>query len=628
MSTDFHKVLVKDGRIANLTSDIGYAVNKGGQQVTSASFNTISPGSTSSQVFNIQVPSQETIVDRHVLWTATITLKVTGNWTGAGDEGQIINYGINDVISAFPLHQLCTTMSSTINNNTVSLNVRDVLPTMLRMIDDRELAQYNNTTPVQYDKYASYNSGNPFGGGGSNVKGPEPNTPNSPFAGYEQISDNCLHPRATFALEAVGKDYNNGVISAPLAALANGTATPSVTGYVRIRVSEPLLLSPFLFGNPENNAGMYGLQNLNFQFNLGDCSRVWRTTGLAADNFTGYAVTLQDITDSSLNFMFITPHPSDLLASRCVVPFYELPRYISQGTTNIAAGAQPAYVGGPLLPATQTLQFSSISLNQIPDKLVIFARIPLSSQTYSNTDSYFPITGIQLNWNNNSGICSSYTQQDLFACSKRAGSNQSWDEFRGYAYTSNGGVLTTAGNGAGAYVLTTGSALMLDMGRDVNIVEDYYAPGSIGNFVLNFNLSIQNFTPYTGAVELVVMTMISGVFVTERGTSSTYTALLSKQDVLEASEQEAVPHSSVKRLVGSGFLDSLKSVFGKLFKAGQAVAPYAKQGLKLYSGISGAKYGDNAGKAADVLGQLGYGMSAGGRSGGGGSGGSLKSRIR
>ena len=59
------------------------------------------------------------------------------------------------------------------------------------------------------------------------------------------------------------------------------------------------------------------------------------------------------------------------------------------------------------------------------------------------------------------------------------------------------------------------------------------------------------------------------------------------------------------------------------------VAPYAKQGLKLYSGINGAKYGDNAGKAADVLGQLGYGMSAGGRSGGsGGSGGSLKSRIR
>ena len=81
-------------------------------------------------------------------WTATITLKISGNWNGTvGAPGQIINYGINDVISAFPLHQLCTTMSATINNNTVSLNVRDVLPTMLRMIDDRELG--HDTSPIR-----------------------------------------------------------------------------------------------------------------------------------------------------------------------------------------------------------------------------------------------------------------------------------------------------------------------------------------------------------------------------------------------------------------------------------------------------------------------------------------------
>ncbi len=40
-------------------------------------------------------------------------------------------------------------------------------------------------------------------------------------------------------------------------------------------------------------------------------------------------------------------------------------------------------------------------------------------------------------------------------------------------------------------------------------------------FVLNFNLNVQNFIPYTGPVEIVVCTMMSGVFVTERGTSST-----------------------------------------------------------------------------------------------------------
>ena len=93
MSVDFHKVLVKDGRIGNLTSDIAYAVNKGGQQITSAQFLTNSTGSTTSQVFNIQVPSHETIIDRSVLWQATVTLKITGT-VAAGTAGrqQIIRY--------------------------------------------------------------------------------------------------------------------------------------------------------------------------------------------------------------------------------------------------------------------------------------------------------------------------------------------------------------------------------------------------------------------------------------------------------------------------------------------------------------------------------------------------------
>ena len=47
-------------------------------------------------------------------------------------------------------------MSATINNNTVSLNVRDVLPAMLRLLDNRELAHYNNSTPVAYDQYRNY----------------------------------------------------------------------------------------------------------------------------------------------------------------------------------------------------------------------------------------------------------------------------------------------------------------------------------------------------------------------------------------------------------------------------------------------------------------------------------------
>jgi hypothetical protein len=55
MSNDFKKVLVKDDRIAGITDQITYSVNKGGQNMTASQFQAISQ-STSSHTYNIQVP--------------------------------------------------------------------------------------------------------------------------------------------------------------------------------------------------------------------------------------------------------------------------------------------------------------------------------------------------------------------------------------------------------------------------------------------------------------------------------------------------------------------------------------------------------------------------------------------
>ena len=55
-------------------------------------------------------------------------------------------------------------------------------------------------------------------------------------------------------------------------------------------------------------------------------------------------------------------------------------------------------------------------------------------QTWTDTDSFLTIKKININWNNSSGVCSSYTQSDLVRISVEAGSNQSWDEFRGFSY--------------------------------------------------------------------------------------------------------------------------------------------------------------------------------------------------
>ena len=595
-SADFSTVLVKDDRIANLTDKITYAVNKGAQQVTVAEFNATSE-SNSSHVYNIVVPSLETIIDRRVLWTSTVTLKI--NATSGVANSQVINYGLRDCLGPFPLHQLCQTITATINNNTVSCNIKDVIDPMLRMLDNRELARYNNSTPVMYDTYANY----------ADMK----NENNSSFGGFNLATDQFIKPRGAFALDAVASDAGFTTALPALADTVNGDA------YVRFTVTEPLLLSPFLFGNPShNNQGMYGIQNMSFNMNMSDTRRVWRHFPDVANAISVIdSVELVSFTNSKLTFNFLTAHPSDELSSRCVVPYYELPRYLTSSSTAIPALPAPAFRGQRLVPPQVVLSSTTVSLNQIPDKLIIYVR--KQGKTWTDADSFLAIKKININWNNNTGVCSSFNQVDLWRCSVEAGSNQSFDEFRGYAYRNNPLAETTAGAGAGKFVSTCGSVLMLDVGQHLNLVEDYYAPGSIGQFSLQFTVTCENYGPaMPNGCDMVLVCMNSGSFATERGTSSTYTALLTKEDVLQASATVPVSRGEVHRLVGGGFLDSLKSAFKWLLPHAGKIANTALTVHDIYK--DGPTHKST--KARHIVKALG-----GARSGGSMSGG-LMARLR
>ena len=50
-------------------------------------------------------------------------------------------------------------MTASINNNTVSMNVQDTLPILLRLVDPEELAKYNFMTPTALDSLANYEDG-------------------------------------------------------------------------------------------------------------------------------------------------------------------------------------------------------------------------------------------------------------------------------------------------------------------------------------------------------------------------------------------------------------------------------------------------------------------------------------
>ena len=628
MSSDFTKILVRDDRM-ECVDNIKYAVLKGGQNVTPSQFGAISK-SNNQIVFNIQVPSEQTLIDRRVLLQTDLKLVVTSSaftYAGATSSAAPLapangcGYGLISSLASYPLHSLMTVASATINNNTVSVNMRDVLPAIIRLLDKKELGSYNGMSATATDSLLNY-SDSVFG--------------DSPACGSSGILDTDYVGRGSIQLS----DY--------AITIAGTTAVETFTW----RISEALMISPFIYCNPKSNGqAFYGIQNMNIVLNIGsDLKRVFRGCGLpnnisvnggtytagtynpspAGQTTTNAAISLPYIQNVAagtfagsscmfdntyLLFTFITAHPSDLFPARNICPYYELPRYISATTAPapvipVAAAGNNALVGGVWTNTTGGTVFASqtLQLNQIPDKLILYMRKAGASQTYSDSDSYLPITQLSIDFNNNSGILSAARSEDLYRMAKDNGSNQSWNEWSGYqqsnvtAHTSGlayPSPLATVGLLPSFKAIPTcGNVVVLEFAKDIQLIEDFFSCGSLGNFNIRVNVTYKNNNASLSqgsAIELVMITMNSGVFVCERGTSSTYTGILTRADVLEASAQDAYTRSDIKRMVGSGFLDMIKSGVSKL-------APLAKA----------VKHGDTEGK---------------GMSGGGGSGGRLSGRY-
>ena len=144
----FEKVLLRYARLQCITDKVKFQVFKGGQNITSQPYRAISQ-TTTAHVQNVAVASLETVVSCEVLWKSTITLKITSTKKPANEC--LVNYGVTDALAPFPLHHLVNTMIATINNNTVSMNVQETLPILLRLLDQQEVAKYNGMTPTTLD---------------------------------------------------------------------------------------------------------------------------------------------------------------------------------------------------------------------------------------------------------------------------------------------------------------------------------------------------------------------------------------------------------------------------------------------------------------------------------------------
>lgn len=561
MSSQIKTVLVKDN-ILDCTDQLPFAVEKGGQNVSVQRFPTTST-SASSHTYQIQVPSHSTVVSRELLWHSKIKVVLTGvpeNTQHLVNIGQL-SLNNTDCFAPFPLHQAVENMTCQINNTSVNMNTNQILDPLLRCMDRKALARWNSTTPVYLDN-------------GTYIR----DHANSPFSAYDLAFNADYPPRGAFLTTVTNNTAGNGV--------------DSRTVTVEIEVSEPIMLSPFVFGDVEHSsAGIYGVSQINFTMQLdAQARRVYRFIDNIPAVYAGKVLQSVSYEDSYIECRFLTPHPSTLLPELNVVPYASFNNYVKVG------GALPANT-------LSTYTSDTIQLNSIPDKVFVFVKEAKANQTGTNPDQYASIKNVNISFNNQVGILSSATPFELFRMSQEAGNNQSWLEWNGRARATQGSPDST-----GPDYATVSSILVLDFADHINISEDYYSPGSIGTF--NFQIQVQcesPINPLTNA-ELNVLFMNSGCMATQNGSSNLYTGVLTKQMVLDASMQEGVARHELNRFVGGGFWSALKSI-------GKAVLPIARQALSVIPHPY-AQAADQGLKAVG-LGKTG-GMQTGGMQTGGG----------
>ena len=130
-------------------------------------------------------------------------------------------------------------------------------------------------------------------------------------------------------------------------------------------------------------------------------------------------------------------------ASKNVVPFFQIERYITDAKAvnpssfNLPTSATNPYIPlnnilSPTLRPSSYVTCNTISLNQIPDKIALGVRLNPSRATAFDPDNWLPISNVQIQFNNVSGLCSTYSPAQLFEATRESGFACRYEDFSGF----------------------------------------------------------------------------------------------------------------------------------------------------------------------------------------------------
>ena len=291
-----------DSRIADISPQLHYEVYHSGQESTTYRIKDDSGTSTSQMQFNFNSPGSASVIDRLMLVEATLQFKVNSLFGAAAED--IPTYGVDYCVANWPIHQMCSNATLTLNNAANNFDSQNDLNMLTRVMDQEDLRKWADYAPTMPDRYGSNTHKSKTVGGARVTKA------NSSWSGYEQLTD-CFKPNGAF-------DYVESADD-PAFAAANDATARTVT----ITVREPVMVQPCLLHHATgNNAGFVDISNLKLEMNLNAYNRALRAVmdATATVGPVVKSISLVSKTNANLYLRVLTPSVLNPIPKRNLLP--------------------------------------------------------------------------------------------------------------------------------------------------------------------------------------------------------------------------------------------------------------------------------------------------------------------
>lgn len=501
-----------------------YVIGEGGSQISYRYW-----PATSYSDSNITIPTTQS-PDIGIATKVFMSIWFTVTITGTPAPGSTLIQIGQDAPRFMPFNSVLNNAAMTINNSTFTQTINNYFDALMHYNNSPEEYAFDlSAAPSFIDSYQNYEDWQTYG---------------SALNALAQIgeSSKLSEPRGGFPFQII-----------------SGNAVDGNIAVVQFQTYEPILISPLTWGH-HNHKAFIGVNTMNFTFNFdNNIQRVWsRSTLSGATNVTVTATIMNPPKPPQLEFVYITPRATQKIMPIQKYPFNNI-QFVSQDQTPVAAGA-----------SVKNVAINNITLIGVPARIYIFVRrnnatrnntVPLLGPSgaglgWNNTDTFFRIDNINMQFDNQQGILAQATPQQLYLISAENGNKQSWADWSKYQ----------------------GSIFCCDFSKDIPL-NAYSAEGSLKNIQFQYTIDYTNLN-LSQTLTPAVYTIISydGSFVIEASTLTVQeTNIVSPSDVINAHELPMLPYHQINTYATSKFGGKTSGVPKHLAKlAVQAYDAYKK----------------------------------------------------